>query len=267
MVLPGLRIPGIRRLKRKVKGFSVSDDSGLKAGEVARKTGISVRTLHHYEEVGLLASVQRTTSGHRRYRHEDIVRLQQIRSLQHLGLSLADIRDTLAGAEPLDIIQEHLEKSRIRLAELQELCARLENLCRVMAEEQQVSTGELLHTLAVMSLMERHFGPQKADALRARHQEIEASVWNSMVADLLDEIRRGTAPADPRALALTRRWRGSIKLLMGDDLLEEEDLLAMFRADPPAAHGHGLDEEAVAWLHEALDRHSPDQQKNAKEKP
>ncbi len=250
-----------------MKGKDVSDDMGLKAGEVARQTGISVRTLHHYEEVGLLVSVQRTASGHRRYGHGDIVRLQQIRSLQQLGLSLADIRDTLAGAEPLEIIQDHLEKSRIRLAELQELCARLENLSRVMAEEDQISTGELLHTLAVMSLMERHFGPQRADALRARHQEIEVSVWNSMVADLLDEIRRGTAPTDPRALALTRRWRGSIKLLMGDDLLAEEDLLAMFRADPETAHGHGLDEAAVAWLQEALNHHFPDQQMNDKEKP
>lgn len=232
-------------------------DGGLKAGEVAGKTGISVRTLHYYEEVGLLASVHRTASGHRRYQRGDIVRLQQIRSLQQIGLSLADIRDTLAGAGPLEIIHDHLKKSRRSLAELQELCARLENLCRVMAEEEQVTTGELLHTLAVMSLTERHFGPQQAEELRARHREIEASVWSAMVEDLLDEVRRGTLPGAPRARALARRWRGSIKLLMGEDFAANEDLVAIFRAEPQAARDHGLDDETVGWLHEAM-KHNAD---------
>lgn len=241
-------------------------ERGLKAGEVAQRTGISIRTLHYYEEVGLLASVQRTPSGHRRYRRDDIVRLQQIRSLQQLGLSLADIRDTLAGAEPLDILQHHLEKSRKRLVELQELCERLENLCRIVADEEQATTGELLHTLAVMSLTERYFGPQKAGALRARHREIEASVWSSMVEDLLDEIRRGTSPTAPRARALARRWRGSMKLLMGDDVAADENLLAMFRAEPQTAHDHGLDEEAVVWLHEAMKPGAPGARSRTKEK-
>ncbi len=150
---------------------------------------------------------------------------------------------------------------------MRELCLRLENLCRIMVEEEQVTTGELLHTLAVMSLMERHFGPGQADELRARHQEIEASVWSSMVEDLLDEIRRGTLPTAPRARALIRRWRGSYKLLMGDDIATDEDLVAMFRADPQTAHEHGLDEKAVAWLHKALLRHSTSKNHSNKEKP
>lgn len=239
----------------------------LKVGEVTQNTGISVRTLHYYEEIGLLAPVRRSASGHRRYGHGDIVRLQEIRSLQQLGLSLADIRETLAGSEPLQIINEHLKKSRIRLAELQELCERLENLCGAMADEEQVSTGELLHTLAVMSLMERHFDPQKADELRNRHRKIEASVWNSMVEDLLAEIRRGTLPTDLRALALTKRWRGSIKLLMGDGVIPDADLMAMFRTDPQSAHSHGLDEDSVAWLDRALSHHSPKNLSSTKGKP
>ena len=107
-----------------------------------------------------------------------------------------------------------------------------------------------------MSLIERHFDPQKGDEIRSRHQKVEASVWNSMVEDLLAEIRRGTSPTDRRALALIKRWRGSVKLLMGDDLIEDADLLAMFRADPQSAHGHGLDEKSVVWLDRAFSHHS-----------
>ena len=59
-----------------------------KVGELARRTGVSVRALHHYEEIGLLVPSWRTESGHRLYSEPDIIRLTQIVSLRQIGLSL-----------------------------------------------------------------------------------------------------------------------------------------------------------------------------------
>jgi branched-chain amino acid transport system permease protein len=59
-----------------------------KVGELANRTGITVRTLHHYDEIGLLTPSERSRSGYRLYTEPDIVRLQQILSLRHLGFSL-----------------------------------------------------------------------------------------------------------------------------------------------------------------------------------
>ena len=67
----------------------------LKVGELARRTGLTVRTLHHYDAIGLLRPSGRTDSahgsGHRLYTAADVARLQQILSLKHLGFGLEQI--------------------------------------------------------------------------------------------------------------------------------------------------------------------------------
>lgn len=55
------------------------EPEALKVGELARRTGLSVRTLHHYDEIGLLSPARRTATGHRLYGRDEIRRLQQIR--------------------------------------------------------------------------------------------------------------------------------------------------------------------------------------------
>ena len=75
-------------------------DSGLeflKVGALARRAGLTVRTLHHYEEIGLLVPARRTGSGHRLYGMPEVRRLHQITSLKQMGLSLDEIRASLDG--------------------------------------------------------------------------------------------------------------------------------------------------------------------------
>ena len=69
--------------------------AGWKVGELARRTGLSVRTLHYYDEIGLLSPSQRTDGNHRLYDAVDVVRLQKIKSLRALGFSLREIRESL----------------------------------------------------------------------------------------------------------------------------------------------------------------------------
>src|SRR5437879_12380770 len=64
----------------------------LLIGEVAKLLGITQKTIRHYHKVGLLAEPQRTESGYRLYSAGDLLRLQRIRRLQALGLSLKQIK-------------------------------------------------------------------------------------------------------------------------------------------------------------------------------
>ncbi|GAA3664469.1 hypothetical protein GCM10022420_049470 [Streptomyces iranensis] len=64
-------------------------------GELARASGVTVRALRHYDEVGLVRASGRTGAGHRRYTAEDLRRLYRVRALCGLGLSLAEIGDAL----------------------------------------------------------------------------------------------------------------------------------------------------------------------------
>jgi len=65
--------------------------SGRRVGELAAATGLTVRTLHHYEEIGLLVASQRSDGGHRLYGDDAVQRLYQICLLRRLGLPLGEI--------------------------------------------------------------------------------------------------------------------------------------------------------------------------------
>lgn len=66
-------------------------DAGRRVGELASATGLTVRTLHYYGEIGLLVASQRTPSGHRLYSAADVERLYRICLLRRLGLPLGEI--------------------------------------------------------------------------------------------------------------------------------------------------------------------------------
>jgi DNA-binding transcriptional MerR regulator len=85
------------------KGVNALRPASWKVGELAKQTGLSVRTLHYYDEIGLLSPSQRTEAGHRLYTADDIVRLQQVKSLRHLGFTLKEIRDYLNRPDSLRI--------------------------------------------------------------------------------------------------------------------------------------------------------------------
>ena len=69
--------------------------SGYTVGQVAELAGVTVRTLHHYEQVGLLAPSARSTSGYRIYSAADIDRLSRVLYYRELGFSLEDIATML----------------------------------------------------------------------------------------------------------------------------------------------------------------------------
>src|SRR6516162_5015157 len=81
----------------------------LKVGELAKRTGLTIRALHHYDEIGLLKPSLHTEAGHRLYTTADIARLQQVLSLSQLGFSLEEVRDCLDRPDfsPLETIRQH----------------------------------------------------------------------------------------------------------------------------------------------------------------
>lgn len=83
----------------------------MQIGELARVTGVTVRTLHHWEELGLVRAA-RTANGYRRYDADDVARVRAVAAWRELGLSLDDIRRTLEGG----VTTARLEQHRDRLA-------------------------------------------------------------------------------------------------------------------------------------------------------
>src|SRR3954452_6962052 len=96
----------------------------LRVGELASRTGLTVRTLHHYDEIGLVKPSQHTGAGYRLYTGRDITRLQQVVSLRQLGLSLEEVRACLDRPDfsPLGLIDHHLAHLREQIESQRKLC-------------------------------------------------------------------------------------------------------------------------------------------------
>jgi DNA-binding transcriptional MerR regulator len=83
----------------------------MQIGEVAERTGLSLRTIRYYEEVGLVAPSARTSGGFRLYSETDVARLRLVRRMKPLDFSLEEMKDVLSVLDGLDardpISEEH----------------------------------------------------------------------------------------------------------------------------------------------------------------
>lgn len=95
--------------------------------EVARMSGVTARTLRHYDRIGLLPPAFIGTNGHRHYREDDLLRLQQILLMRELGLGLAEIAAVLdRQLDRTAALREHLRRLRAERSRLDALVRTVE---------------------------------------------------------------------------------------------------------------------------------------------
>jgi len=110
-------------------------------GEVVEAVGLSLRTIRHYDEVGLVPPSGRSRGGFRLYTDEDIERLRLVKHMKPLGFTLEEMRDLLevrdrlaAGVDDEDEQASLLERLKMYATAAEERCERLEDELR-MAQE------------------------------------------------------------------------------------------------------------------------------------
>ena len=201
-----------------------------KVGELAERTGLTVRTLHHYDRIGLLSPSGRTSSihgaGHRLYTAADVARLQQILSLKMLGFGLEQIREYLSRGDydPRRVVRLHLERVRGQTDELRQLAERLAALADALDKAEVVSADEFLDTIEVMTMIEKYYTPEQLAQIEARKaalgeeriKELNAE-WPKLFAAVRAEMEAGTDPTDPKVQSLAREWYGLLDQFTGGD--------------------------------------------------
>lgn len=187
-------------------------------GEVAQASGMTVRALHHYDEIGLLRASERTASGHRRYTERDVRRLYRVRALRSLGLSLEEIANVLTdSADDLgamrDLLNAQLRGLEAHAGRIQQLTHRIRGLVGQLDTTSMPDPDQFMTTLEMMSVFETSFTPEQREQLAERRaelgpQSIEAAKteWAGLVVQLLRHVQDGTPVDDPRVQDLTGRW-------------------------------------------------------------
>lgn len=124
-----------------------------KIGELADASGVTVRTLRYYEEIGLLTPSSRTAAGHRLYGQEAVERLYRICFLRQLGMPLDGVRRSLAGevGATAEALHAHLAEVDRRLATENRLRARLARL--VGTVDAGSSPTEIINVLEDMNML------------------------------------------------------------------------------------------------------------------
>lgn len=241
----------------------------MRVGELAKRTGVSVRTLHYYDEIGLLAPSHHSEAGYRLYVGTDIVRLQQIKSLRQLGFSLEQIRDCLSrGDVPLlRVIEMHCDRVRKEIALQERLYDRLEAIAARLRRAEEPSVVELMQTMEAMSRMEKYYTPEQREWLNERRQivgeerirEVEAE-WPRLMAEVRDAMDAGTDPADPHVQALAARWMGLVREFTGGDPGITKSLRTMYANEAPQDIHPSLDPrmgEYMAYINKAMAASKP----------
>jgi len=212
-----------------------------KVGELAKRSGVSVRTLHWYEEVGLIAPSQRTEAGHRLYAAEDVQRLQQIMSLRQLGFALDEIRECLGRPEftPRHVIELHVARLDQQIEAQQRLRARLDLMAKRFEAAEEVSAEQFIEAIEEMTMMEKYFTTEQLDALKQRGDSLGPEAikkveneWPELIAKVRAELDKGTDPAAPHVQALAKRWMELVSAFSGGDRAIEKSVTTMYRNEP-----------------------------------
>ncbi|MDA3628252.1 MerR family transcriptional regulator [Saccharopolyspora oryzae] len=194
-------------------------------GALAEATGLTVRTLHHYDELGLLRAGERTASGHRRYTEQDLQRLYQIRLLRELGMSLEEIGDVLADPAALrEVLVGHLGQLDEQASRLDALRNRTRSLLEQLDESRRPETGELLAALGRMSTIDQHITDEqravlaeRAEALGPEGREMLDSEWPLVAAKLVRHCQADDPVDDPDVQRSARRLFELVDVFTGGD--------------------------------------------------
>jgi MerR family transcriptional regulator, thiopeptide resistance regulator len=199
---------------------------GRSVGEVARLAGVTVRTLHHYDEIGLLRPSGRSGAGYREYDDADLTRLQRIRAFRELGLSLPAIAEVLddATADPIEHLRSQHALVVDRIATLREQLAAIEKTLEAHQMGIQLDPEEMFEVFSAADPTQHDEEAQRrwgeTDAYTQSRRRVSSYTrddWLRIKAETEEVERRlqqameaGSPPAGEQAMALAEEHRATI---------------------------------------------------------
>jgi MerR family transcriptional regulator, thiopeptide resistance regulator len=241
--------------------------------EFAELASVTVRALHHYDQLGLLKPLRSGRTGYRLYRDSDFARLEQIVVLKFLGIPLRDIGPLLKTAKS-SRLRDVLQKQRRVLCEKRR---RLDAaIVAVERAERSLDGNEpdwKLFTLVVKEIemhddndwTKKYYSESAKDKVNARRalwtpelQERATRDWTQLIADVQAAVARNENPASDAGQLLAARWRELLAGFTGGDPEIQQGLNRMWadRDNWPAgkAKSFQIPSEVTDFIHRAQGR-------------
>lgn len=241
-----------------------------KAHEFARLAGITVRTLHHYDQIGLLKPTGYTDAGYRLYRKEDLVRLQQIVTLKFIGFPLSQIKD-LVNRRSFDLAialgrqRDLLAEKRQQLALAIKAIDQAQSLLNTNDDPDWEAFKRIIEVINMQNNMDwtkKYYSDQAQQKILQRAQAIPQEViekaqhdWAKLIQEVETAVGEGMDPKSDKAASLANRWSELLRGFTGGDREIQAGLNKMYadQQNWPASFPKPYSDEAGAFICAALE--------------
>lgn len=243
-----------------------------RVSEFAEKAGITVRTLHHYDRLGLLKPSGRTEAGYRLYGERDFARLQQIVTLKFIGLSLRQIKELLDRGD-LDLKSALRFQRRLLLEKRLQVEAAIQAIEEAECSLKSGATPDLAALKKIIEVMERHnsmewtkkYYSEEAQAkiaerARAWTPELQAKVeqdWKALFSDVEAAIAGNVDPASAKAKALAQRWSELVRSFTDGDAEVQQGINRLYadEANWPQSFTKPFKDEVWQYIQKVMAAH------------
>jgi len=221
----------------------------MKTGKLAQRAGITIRTLHHYDQIGLLKPSGHSDNGYRSYAAEDVERLYRVLALRELGLPLTEIGTLLdSGQSPLEqVLERQYQHVQSEIHRHQRILGKLERLQGRLKEAAPARSEEWLELLELMQVQDKYFSPDDL----AKFQS-SAGEWKPLIVRARELIAQAAEPSSAAAMTLATEWVAELnRVTKGDGQLWGK-LTDMLLHEPRMQAQTGIDAGVLRFLANAV---------------
>ncbi|MED1569529.1 MerR family transcriptional regulator [Bacillus paramycoides] len=234
-----------------------------KVGELAKQTGLTVRTLHHYDQIGLFSPSEITDSRHRIYTEIDIAKLQQILSLKQLGFTLEEIKETIENPDfnPIEIIKVQLEITKKQIEIQQKLYSRLEGMYELLSNQQEVQPENFIKLIEVINMSEKYFTNEQLEKIKKQNEQFSSEEkkeiedqWFELIAKIRTELEKNTPTNHPEVIKLAKHWKElTNKFTSGDpEIIKAAERFHSENPNNALQHGIDIDAKLYKFIKESM---------------
>ncbi|SHF00976.1 DNA-binding transcriptional regulator, MerR family [Seinonella peptonophila] len=232
----------------------------LKIGELANMTGITVRTLHYYDEVGLLKPSKITETGHRLYDMQNITTLYQIMSLKDMGFNLDEIND-LIHDRYIDIqkfIEVQISKVQEEIVQKQLLFSRLLKLKQELKGNQNISIDDFKAIVPFINASaDKYITKEQLDKIKNnlegyKVESEEATEWIEFIAKLNYCYDNKLHNTDLIAIECINYWRKLMNKSIGEDEKLKDSIFSFHASLDNSQLRYGLTDDLYKYLMELM---------------
>ncbi|MGC1450606.1 MAG: MerR family transcriptional regulator [Candidatus Sulfotelmatobacter sp.] len=235
--------------------------------EFAKRAGVTVRALHHYDRLGLLKPSGRTAAGYRVYSDRDFARLEQIVALKFIGFPLSQIREILHRKDTdlsvaLRQQRQILAEKRDHLAQAVQAIERAEKVVATGGEPDWEPFRKVIEVIQMQTRkdwMKKYYTEEQLESLRHRwspevQQESEQG-WAALARDTEAAIARGVDPSGETGLQLATRRQELLAMFTGGDPGIEQSLQKLYadKANWPSSFKKPFSDAVDLFLGQAAD--------------